>query len=867
MTQQQGNGMSFFNKQTQMFKGLFRSMTFSSRQQEDAGEQLQSASRTLQRTINSVSRTELREEFGRLGNDLKNYQRLLHRYNIENEEDLQRLVRIGRRFYDNEDEVKEMEENFQKAMQSMEDEGLARMDRIRDAMMMSGIGDIPGNMGDDVRTSVDMGNAIKKASGITESQMQTLRQDLLQSTKDINNAVGFSLVNYKDVLENATQLAENMDIADPAVLNKIAKELTVLQNATEVSFDTAGKALEKLEQRGFTDQQREQFLNDFVNVMEGQMVDDEKIMGAVNTLSDAISIYSKGNNDLAAQMNKAIMTASTLFETNYLDSEPFMDLFKKAIVEKDGEAMSQLSSQLAGIGMSLQDAQSAFESGNFDQFASDYIQSVGEVMANANETNRQALAEMYGIDTGQINKFLKSAKTADETLATLHANLENGAGAIGQASDQTKLWHERLTNWFSELTIFGTDLGTIVESIGANPLQMYSSVMLLKEGFGGLMDAGGKLKGGFDTLKGKAGTGGLVGKMGTLATSIGTSTGKFGTFIKTVGTTAVSSLVGLATTIWTTVIPALIAMAKSAWTKGSGFVGDLIGGRRGRSGRGGAGSTAANTADDVARAGSAARSAASSASTAANTADDVARAGGGLLKGAGSIAAKAAIPLTVAAGAINIATNENKSEAVMETAGNAAGGWGGAAAGAATGAALGSIVPGIGTAIGGAVGGVLGGIGGALGGGWLGKKANGLLEKINIPFFEKGTNYVPQDGLAYLHEGEAVVPKAYNPSAGGDSGVVPDWMESIPGLGGLLSTLENGYKMKKELEERRQDASSEPTQSKGDTVNNEDVVKAINTLTTFMKYWHQDEVERERRQSRKEDPFRTQRNNLTAWEV
>ena len=41
---------------------------------------------------------------------------------------------------------------------------------------------------------------------------------------------------------------------------------------------------------------------------------------------------------------------------------------------------------------------------------------------------------------------------------------------------------------------------------------------------------------------------------------------------------------------------------------------------------------------------------------------------------------------------------------------------------------------------------------------------------INIPLIPKlatGTNYVPQDMFAYLHEGEAVVPKKYNPDATG----------------------------------------------------------------------------------------------------
>lgn len=31
-----------------------------------------------------------------------------------------------------------------------------------------------------------------------------------------------------------------------------------------------------------------------------------------------------------------------------------------------------------------------------------------------------------------------------------------------------------------------------------------------------------------------------------------------------------------------------------------------------------------------------------------------------------------------------------------------------------------------------------------------------------VPKYEKGTNYVPSDGLAYLHQGEAVIPKKYN---------------------------------------------------------------------------------------------------------
>lgn len=100
---------------------------------------------------------------------------------------------------------------------------------------------------------------------------------------------------------------------------------------------------------------------------------------------------------------------------------------------------------------------------------------------------------------------------------------------------------------------------------------------------------------------------------------------------------------------------------------------------------------------------------------------------GGLGKGLMKVGGKAAIPLSLAMGAYDIATSDNKVKATSGMAGSLAGGLAGAKLGAMGGAAIGSIIPGVGTAVGGALGGLLGGIGGAIFGEELG---NSIYEGI-----------------------------------------------------------------------------------------------------------------------------------------
>ena len=55
--------------------------------------------------------------------------------------------------------------------------------------------------------------------------------------------------------------------------------------------------------------------------------------------------------------------------------------------------------------------------------------------------------------------------------------------------------------------------------------------------------------------------------------------------------------------------------------------------------------------------------------------------------------------------------------------------------------------------------------------GWTAGTSLDWAKRNNLLAFAVGTNYVPRDMLATIHEGEAIVPKAFNPWAAGGQGM------------------------------------------------------------------------------------------------
>ena len=99
------------------------------------------------------------------------------------------------------------------------------------------------------------------------------------------------------------------------------------------------------------------------------------------------------------------------------------------------------------------------------------------------------------------------------------------------------------------------------------------------------------------------------------------------------------------------------------------------------------------------------------------------------------------------------------------------------------------------------------------------KNGGGGFRSVTVPSMAVGTNYVPNDGLVYLHQGEAVIPKKYNqPYSPGLSGEEAAYMQQmISTMKSLDGTIKQGISVNGQFVQRGSDLVAVVNKTKSQT--------------------------------------------------
>lgn len=581
-------------------------------------------------------------------------------------------------------------------------------------------------LGQQIDANIRTGFQMNQLTGQSKSEVAGFKSTL---NEQYGNS---SIYNIQEEYNRLPQIIASTGMDDMSRLTRYVKAISVGVESMDLNVGDLSEIMYTMEKRGT-------FTNDHLMELTDTLYKYSAASG--NVTPEEISKLINQNATMLSYAGKNLTQEDRLKETDelaaimttVLDSGVSNDVVSQVstILESlytEG-TLSQYTQALGYLDITMEDINATKESGDISKGYSMLIEGIAKETKNRenNPELMKLLFEAFGINNNLQNQVELAELTDTDfsnAVATMKELADSESSAEDSAEDFYRSWDEKLKNVLSN---FFTPVSDKLGEWGIG-----SSVI---SGVGAFLGsfAGGKLLGsGIDKVKGLF-SGGKDSASSVASEALkGASLDKFAKF------TAED-------------------VAKSLGTTTEDVINTL-------------GDTAKYSLDDIAKGlGSSVDEVSkvmiSSSDDLASSALNASKGLGGLSKGIPVLAAAVSVGsgLFSAYSEYKEGDYEGAAESLGGGIGAAAGGYGGALAGAALGTA---ILPGVGTII----GGILGGLGGSYGGDWLGSKLGGGIYNLfssndeeDIPSYDVGTPYVPEDGLVYAHQGEAIIPQQYNP--------------------------------------------------------------------------------------------------------
>lgn len=387
------------------------------------------------------------------------------------------------------------------------------LDSLRDTIEGLNLDKLLNKAIDSANGFTELMNQTIQMTGATREESQQFRRDIVSQVGDLNEDIGNKL-NSREVLSSMIAISNQTSISNRETLEEIMTPMVLAQETMDVNIGEFSKLAARFYTRyDFTSGNLEDLVDHMRNSTKDKDVSEQLLVEALDRTEDRIAILAQGDKDLMQKMNESLATGVAWAGSNYLDPNVFVDdiyrLMSPNVVERNEVAHR--------YGAHTTELQELVNSGN----SAEAMARMAEIIAGYSSTQASAL----GIDTDTYERIKASELFGGlTTLEEYLASIEESQTARESLDDKFISIGDQINN---ALTDIGSYLSTVQETLGvgfddvAGMLYIWKS-MNLSSIFSGVLSKAGLSMTGTGVATGLAGTlGKFLPALGVGAVAVG----------------------------------------------------------------------------------------------------------------------------------------------------------------------------------------------------------------------------------------------------------------------------------------------------------------------------------------------------------
>lgn len=415
--------------------------------------------------------------------------------------------------------------------------------------IISDISNAASQMVDQVSKDMDkysnLNNSLMRNTGLSNSQSQRFRDDLTYGiVSELNRDTG-NYYNSQEVMGQMVAIANQTGIGNIDVLEEITRPTMLAQESMNVNIGEISTLLSKWSTRyNFSSLAMEEMVNDIRSSSAGNQSTAEASLRNTLQVENWIAYYSKGNEELMSAMTEDLANFTAYGEAMGIDTNRYANYFKKIY---SGEAANDnmLVTLLGRAGYSTMDAQKILSSGNegalseiglalmeaeaglFEDLTGEAGSNIVGLSSSAYGTDVENLVDVYNAlnqdNRKTYEEFLatKDGRTAAEAIEEMNISIKDQVvNRISKFTSTFAKWQEDTGIYLSDIA-FAVGTAWILQkgafSFANSIVKMMTGGQSILQLIGSAIGIGGSAAGGGAVLGGTVAGGTIISALGPIA--------------------------------------------------------------------------------------------------------------------------------------------------------------------------------------------------------------------------------------------------------------------------------------------------------------------------------------------------------------